>query len=234
METDDTVIQSVLPFVASFLLSSQVVCLAILNADGVVRSANAVLAHCLQVDERELAGQIFQEFLTEADREMFGRCLEGKGSFPDGAFLLNIVDARKIPHTLRCRLAALDHGFLLLAEPTKGSDDVLQEELIQINNRLTVLSRENSRKGRELEKALAELKRTHDELDSSYWHLRKIQEVLPICLECGKVKTTDSSWEDVVSFLKNNSLFLSHGYCPECGEKIKAQWQRPEKGVPGD
>ena len=64
------------------------------------------------------------------------------------------------------------------------------------------------------------LKTAYDQLDKSFWHLRKIQEVLPICMACGKVKTSDSSWEDVVSFLKDNSMFLSHGYCPDCEEKL--------------
>lgn len=67
------------------------------------------------------------------------------------------------------------------------------------------------------------LKTAFDQLDKSFWHLRKIQEVLPFCMECGKVKTADSSWEDVISFLKNNSMFLSHGYCPECADKIMSR-----------
>jgi response regulator RpfG family c-di-GMP phosphodiesterase len=70
------------------------------------------------------------------------------------------------------------------------------------------------------------LKAAYDQLDKSFWHLRKIQEVLPICMECGKVKTTDSSWEDVVSFLKNNSMFLSHGYCPKCADKLLDQFNK--------
>jgi response regulator RpfG family c-di-GMP phosphodiesterase len=68
------------------------------------------------------------------------------------------------------------------------------------------------------------LKEAYDLLDKSFWHLRKIQEMLPICMECGKVKTADSSWEDVVSFLKKNTRFLSHGYCPECYAKAVAEF----------
>jgi response regulator RpfG family c-di-GMP phosphodiesterase len=64
------------------------------------------------------------------------------------------------------------------------------------------------------------LKSAYEQLDKSFWHLKKIQEVLPICMECSKVKNGDSSWENVADFLKKNSLFLSHGYCPECGEKM--------------
>ena len=229
-----TALASVLPGLTSFLCSSRIVCLAFLDDDGVVDSANTAFADCLQVADGDMAGRRFQEFLTEADRGMFARCLEGKESFPDGEFLLNVVDAGQVPHSLYCRLTPFENGLLLLAEPSTESDGALQGELLQINNRLTVLSRENSRKGRELEKALAELKRVHDELDSSHWHLRKIQEVLPICMECGKVNTSDSSWEDVVTFLKNNSLFLSHGYCPDCGEKVKIRWQKSGKGASGD
>jgi DNA-binding NtrC family response regulator len=68
----------------------------------------------------------------------------------------------------------------------------------------------------------------YEQLQNSFWHLRKIQEVLPICMSCGKVKTNDSSWEDVVQYLKKNALFLSHGYCPECAEKVKEMWSVTE------
>ena len=67
------------------------------------------------------------------------------------------------------------------------------------------------------------LQTSYDHLDKSFWHLRKLQEVLPICMRCGKVKTADAAWEDVVTYLKNNSLFLSHGYCPECFKKLEGQ-----------
>jgi response regulator RpfG family c-di-GMP phosphodiesterase len=70
------------------------------------------------------------------------------------------------------------------------------------------------------------LKAAYEQLDKSFWHLKKIQEVLPICMECGKVKTADCSWEDVISFLKKNSLFLSHGYCPECADKLRSQFTK--------
>lgn len=73
------------------------------------------------------------------------------------------------------------------------------------------------------------LKSAYEQLDKTFWHLKKIQEVLPICMECGKVKNTDSSWEDVVDFLKNNSLFLSHGYCPECAGKMMKLWKKSIK-----
>jgi SMC interacting uncharacterized protein involved in chromosome segregation len=94
---------------------------------------------------------------------------------------------------------------------------------LELNNELTVLARESARKSLELERARGDLQRSLDELNASHWHLRKIQEVLPICMDCGKVKTGAARWEDVVEYLKKNSLFLSHGYCPECGDLALAR-----------
>jgi len=45
---------------------------------------------------------------------------------------------------------------------------------------------------------------------------------------CGKVQANNSSWEDVVQYLKNNALFLSHGYCPECAKKVNDVWLNSE------
>ena len=38
-------------------------------------------------------------------------------------------------------------------------------------------------------------------------------------MHCGKVKTGEARWEGVVDYLKKNSLFLSHGFCPDCFAK---------------
>lgn len=62
------------------------------------------------------------------------------------------------------------------------------------------------------------------ELETAYWHIRKhnIQEVLPICLDCGRVKIDGKQWIDVVAYLKRYTMFLSHGYCPECADRTRA------------
>ncbi len=43
-----------------------------------------------------------------------------------------------------------------------------------------------------------------------------------MCAECGKVKPGEGEWESVADYLRENSLFLSHGCCPECMEKLQA------------
>lgn len=219
----------VLPFLLSFITSSKIIHLAQFNRDGVILFVNNSLAAVLKVPPEIMSGMKFSGFLTEADKITFARRLAAKEFFQNEELLMNLVDVDQIPHTIRCRFAPAGEGVLLLGEPLLDNNQLLQEELLQLNNQLAVLSRENIRKGRELAKTVKKLEETYEQLDKSFWHLRKIQEVLPICMECGMVKTAEASWEDVVSFLKKNSLFLSHGYCPVCADKVLTQYQKELK-----
>lgn len=72
------------------------------------------------------------------------------------------------------------------------------------------------------------LRAAYDQLKNSFWHLRKIEEVLPMCLNCGRVKTAEGTWEDVAAYLKANSKFLSHGYCPACAAEVSGRTRRHE------
>jgi PAS domain-containing protein len=67
----------------------------------------------------------------------------------------------------------------------------------------------------ELEEANRRLRATIEERDRSYWQLKRIAEVLPICMDCGDVRP-EGEWMDVVEYLKQNAMFLSHGLCPNC------------------
>ena len=58
-----------------------------------------------------------------------------------------------------------------------------------------------------------------EELKTTHWHLKKIQEILPLCMGCGKIKTGSASWTSLVDYLRENEIFVSHGYCPSCAEE---------------
>jgi hypothetical protein len=59
-----------------------------------------------------------------------------------------------------------------------------------------------------------------EDLRASHWHLRRLQELLPICVYCRKVRTGDDYWQSVEAYLQENSDFLTHGICPECLAKV--------------
>lgn len=149
-----------IPFLSSFLKTSAAVHLALLSPDGRMRLVNPTLADCLKASPEELVDQDFLDFLTTPDGETLTRRLATPDASCDEKFLLNVVDTAQIPHSLHFQLVAIGDGFLLLGEPPRLDNQMLQEELLQLNNQLAVLSRENVRKGRELERTLADLKKT--------------------------------------------------------------------------
>jgi response regulator RpfG family c-di-GMP phosphodiesterase len=67
------------------------------------------------------------------------------------------------------------------------------------------------------------LSRALEDLRTSHWHLRRLQELLPMCAYCGKVRTGEDYWESVQTYLTENSDFLTHGICPECAAKAKRE-----------
>lgn len=151
-------LQKVMPQVAAFLVNSTSVLVVEIERDGRVRSANRAASDCLKIKLPEIKSLKIKNLFTEPDSARLAGYLSGAAPPPTEGVLLNLVDADQSPHTFRFRIIEYEEGCLLLGEPPQGDSLVLQEELIQLNNRLSVLSRENIRKGKELAKALADLK----------------------------------------------------------------------------
>jgi signal transduction histidine kinase len=139
---------------------------------------NQALAKCLQQETDEITGNNIINFLTCPDGELMLRLLSKEKTFTDREILLNLVDSSHIPHTLLFRLIKNDNGMLLFGEPPLDNNQSLQEELIQLNNQLAVLSRENVRKGRELTKTLTELNQRTDLLEQHTIELEAAKEEL--------------------------------------------------------
>ena len=152
-------------------------------------------------------------------------------------FLLNLVNASGSPFTLQCRMDTQRGHALIVGECAEGPDDRLRDELLHTNNQLAVLAREREAARQALERARDELAEVNEEqavtlkaLESSYWHIERIHELLPICMDCGEVKSADGSWQHLREFLMANAKnpFLSHGYCPECQARGLAEIERED------
>lgn len=200
---------------AALVRTSRVLAWARIGGDARLREGNTVLARAVGRPEEGLPGTPITELLTAEDGVAMLRRIEGDQGTP-GPFLANFVTARDQVHTLSCMLFPDGTDRILVGEPDVEDDRALAEELLRLNNELSVVSRENIRRSRELEAARAELQATLKEREDSYWHLRKIQEVLPVCMGCSRLKTGDSEWKSLVDYLKANEIFVSHGYCPSC------------------
>lgn len=89
---------------------------------------------------------------------------------------------------------------------------------------------------REAERASAaeavadELRRTMEELNRTHWHIRKLQELLPLCMACHQIYRPGEGWEPLVDYLARDGLLVSHGYCPDCGrEALASLSDEPER-----
>ena len=148
-------------------------------------------------------------------------------------------EAHHASHAFMPRGLRLDASYtrLTILRCIEGGDPVeddhrrLHDEMTRTNNDLAVLAREREAQRRELHEANVELARVHGELssalqtlESSHWHIQRIHELLPMCLDCGEVKSGDGTWQSVRDFLMENatSPFLSHGYCPACAARVLA------------
>lgn len=148
---------SAIPLVSSFLCTSKVVHIVIVGNDGLIQQINPALAKCLKADPADLVGKDICSFLTAPDGKSLAGLLAAQDALYSDELLLNVVDSHQIPHSLRFRLAGIEGGFLLLGEPLLEENQTLQEELLQLNNQLSALSRENVRKGRDLDQRAREL-----------------------------------------------------------------------------
>jgi PAS domain-containing protein len=196
------------------------------DGQGRIAAANGAFRHHVGLPADELIGSPLSGLLTAPDAErLAGWLADGPPAEP---VRVNFVSASGSPFSLRCIVGGED-GLRIVGEPEVDGDRSAAEELMLLNNELATLARERARRERELEQTRAELETTLEELRTSYWHLQKIQEVLPLCMKCGRVKTAEAEWQPVVDYLKENEIFLSHGYCPNCAETVEREFGLEEQ-----
>jgi len=58
------------------------------------------------------------------------------------------------------------------------------------------------------------------ELEEAAAHIKRLQEILPVCRSCHKIRTDKESWERLEKYISEHfDAEFSHGVCPECMEK---------------
>jgi hypothetical protein len=189
-----------------FLGSSERVCAVQTDHAGVITAVNAAFCRAVKRDAADLQGLAMTAVLTVGAET----ALEAARHDPEGTpFLLHVNTADHRPFTLRCLYTAGPEGATLICEPV-GAGDVDAVEALQATQR-------------QMQAAL-------DDLQSMYWHVRKMQEYLPICMQCGKVKASETTWTDAATFLQKQASFLTHGCCPSCADRFLADLADFESG----
>ena len=136
------------PLLARHLASTQLVHLVMASLDGNIRGCNSAIATLLKVPSDQLLGRSLWQFCPDADAAALQQRVRGAVLRSPDRFLINFVDAHNVPFTVECLLDVRPDGFILLGESPKKPNEAFQEEMIQLNNELALLTRENARKSR--------------------------------------------------------------------------------------
>lgn len=212
------------PLLRDAVCESNAIIFVSVARDGRIEECNPYFAKLLGKPVSTLLGCSVWTFLTDPDAEALRETIESEGQAVRLNQRLNFVSSDYVPSTFNCLISRRPTGFVIVGEPVWQDMYKAQRQLIELHDQTSVLMRDVSKQLKELKAAKTQVETMLHELRDSYWHLRKLGEVLPICLNCGKIKSVDMAWERVTEFLKKNALPLSHGYCPECAPSALSQW----------
>ncbi len=96
--------------------------------------------------------------LTVSDAPILDALLAEPGTFRRGPLMLNFLGSSGEPFTVRTMAEKGPDGLVLAGVLAVEDEARLGDELVRLNNDLAAATRESARKGRELERTLAELK----------------------------------------------------------------------------
>jgi len=134
------------------------------DSGGHITACNDAMGRLLGLSPDEFQDETIWNKLPESDGARLSQRLE-QPRLDAGPLLLNFVTPDRIPKTLDCGLAPMSHGhFAIVGVPAPGPAGDPEAGLLQLNNALATLSRENARKSKQLELKNSELVRTSEEL----------------------------------------------------------------------
>jgi hypothetical protein len=74
--------------------------------------------------------------------------------------------------------------------------------------------------------ALLELRRVSARLADALEHVKILEELLPICAWCKRIRDDKGYWDQVEAYIhKYTGADFTHGICPECLAKAHAKWK---------
>jgi heme-degrading monooxygenase HmoA len=215
----ETVAEAWNELLVSHTLRSAVLHLLVIDGNGKILACNSRFADLLRVSQDQLYGQILWPYLTAPDALKLQNLLRGIAEEPAESTLLNFISMEGMPHTLECTVQRQKGGCAVIGNIPSRQGEEMQRQIIEINNEMAVLVRELEAKNKDLATAKRGLEKALQEISTLYWQIRKVQEVLPMCLRCGKVQSGEAHWEDLADFMIQRFPFLSHGYCPDCASR---------------
>ena len=172
-----------------FDLSIDMLC--VLGFNGYFRRLNAAWERTLGFTVVELQSRPFLEFVHPDDRE---RTLSQNGKVRGGG------QALAFENRYLCR----DGGYRWLR--WNATPDHSQQLIYSVARDITTQK-----------EAEAERERLVNELRSALAEIKVLQDILPICSYCRKIRDDEDYWHTVEGYISHHTnTRFSHGVCPEC------------------
>jgi heme-degrading monooxygenase HmoA len=153
--------------VARFLSESVSAHVLALSRTGVILACNEVVQSALGLPLSRLLGEKIWRFLPKLDADRLHASLEADPGTFEPRFRLSLLDVRGAPLALGCIGTLRADGLVLIGEPEREDERRLQAQIFELNERLSVLARENARKSKALKRTLAKLRATLEEMQGA-------------------------------------------------------------------
>ena len=79
---------------------------------------------------------------------------------------------------------------------------------------------------------LLELKRVSTRLADALEQVKTLQELLPICAWCKRIRDDKGYWDQVEAYIhKSTGADFTHSICPQCLEKVNSEWEQKQSAT---
>jgi hypothetical protein len=81
--------------------------------------------------------------------------------------------------------------------------------------------------------SLEEKRRTEERLKEAHARVKHLEGIIPICMYCKKIRDDKAMWKQMEQYITEHSeAMFSHGICPECHAKVKADLVKMKRSKP--
>jgi PAS domain S-box-containing protein len=170
------------------------------DMNGVLLNVNPAAARALGYEPHVGAGMSIVEFLAPSAQSLFPAYLR------------------------RVQEQAHDSGYMLVVGRNGDTHTWLYRNLLVEENDSPPYVVGHATDVTEQKNAQRELQSTLNQLTEALAEVKTLRGLLPICAWCRRIRTETGQWTDLEVYVTENSeANFSHGVCPDCVSKLKAQ-----------
>jgi PAS domain-containing protein len=171
------------------------------DKNSVIEECNRAFVGLIGAAQKPL-GESFRGYLAKESLDAWDALLEGTAEKSRLAITLRPGSIQ----TVDCRSIDMGGSVLTVCENAMVTESSAVEKISELQQELVNMTRELTRRNRELEDAQNKIK--------------VLKGMLPICMYCKKIRDDQGYWDQLEAYIDRHSeAEFSHSICPQCMEK---------------